>query len=854
MTIQLQFLGSNTPLTKTFTLDSNGKLDKSSYPMVKNFTSFTETVSTLSEFRDAVIKHAELGRCLLKGKLDKNLIHESRAGHTAPSDKTDWIVFDIDGLPYAPDEFMKIVGYEGVEYFVQYSASAGVIRNQDNGTVNPCMNRYHIFALLDKPYSPADLKIWLKHLNLTKPELREHLGLTATNMSLTWPLDITVCQNDKLIYITPPECGKGVLDSIVKNRIFKQSSGLAAISLINDNHITLQLNQSLQLQHVKDMRSRLALPDKLPKSTTYRSIKVLANPDSATVTGIRAGREFVYLNLNGGDSWGYYHPVTNADVIYNFKDEPNYRTEVLAPDYYVLAYPRAKQAQQKSKANEAILAATQYVSEQQTIFDQQRSNNGKYHCMFRDRQTDTYFVGYHDFSDNTNYFNKVGSKDAGFDYLKQHKGSEPDPVLTWDYQYKPENQHLIDLEQNFVNKFQSTKYMSNAVKRTGLSVPVTIQRLIYSALGAEQEMYDHFINWLAVIFQHRIRTESAWVLQGTTGTGKGALFNNIIKPLIGDSNCRLVTLQSLEENFNGYAERCLVLFVDEVDTDQIKQQQQLIAKLKSWITEPKLPVRAMRTDLREVDNYLNIIMASNQPNSMRIESNDRRINVCPRQEHKLLGAKDDGQVLMRAVESELDIFADYLQSYQCDIQRARTPIENEAKQILQATTQTAIEEVAEALKSGDLQYFIDHKPDGVGTLHYTSPIFDGYGVDINDSYNKILEQAVICGSEGKRHLMKHRDIFVLFQSLVGKTPNSKAKLSSLLRHHGIDIKPQTYNGTTVRGLKILWQSSIPTQPVEKKMDVASIANTISTNPSSSDIGELIAHSREFQAAQKFKKS
>jgi len=214
MTIQLHFLAANVPLTKTFSLDDNGIIVKSPYPMAKNFTSHQENVSTLSEFHDAVVKHAAQGHCLLKGQLDRPLVNESRAGHTSPNDKTNWVVFDVDGLPLTPADFMRILGFDDTNYFVQYSASAGIIRQQDEGIISPDLTRYHIFVLLDKPYNPKDLKEWLKNLNLTVPQLKKELTLTATGMSLKWPLDISVCQNDKLIYIAPPICALGVIDTL----------------------------------------------------------------------------------------------------------------------------------------------------------------------------------------------------------------------------------------------------------------------------------------------------------------------------------------------------------------------------------------------------------------------------------------------------------------------------------------------------------------------------------------------------------------------------------------------------------------------------------------------------------------
>jgi len=186
--------------------------------MVKDFTSYEEVVADMTEFTAVVQKHAELGNCLLKGLLNNSLKNESRAGQTKADQETSWAVFDIDGLPYKPAEFLAIIGFEGADYLIQYSASAGIVNSKGESTTAQGMDRYHIFFMLDKPYSPRHLKEWLKSLNLNLPQLKNHMELTASGMSLRWPLDITVCQNDKLIYIAPPTCGKGVTDTIAGSR------------------------------------------------------------------------------------------------------------------------------------------------------------------------------------------------------------------------------------------------------------------------------------------------------------------------------------------------------------------------------------------------------------------------------------------------------------------------------------------------------------------------------------------------------------------------------------------------------------------------------------------------------------
>jgi hypothetical protein len=65
-----------------------------------------------------------------------------------------------------------------------------------------------------------------------------------------------------------------------------------------------------------------------------------ANPEPATVTGVRRARGFVYLNLNGGDSWGYYFPESNAEIVRSFKGDPPVRLSDIAPGLWERVPPR----------------------------------------------------------------------------------------------------------------------------------------------------------------------------------------------------------------------------------------------------------------------------------------------------------------------------------------------------------------------------------------------------------------------------------------------------------------------------------------------------------------------------------
>lgn len=789
MKVTFLAVADGTPLSKSYKNVTGGELESSPYPMVRNFNSYEEEIITIKQLHDALARHAAQGHCLLKGELDRPLVNESRAGHTNATMPTELLVIDNDHAhDLAPQQLADLLGLGDVDHIIQHSASSGI---------KPGHRGYHLYFLLDRSVTPPEIKVLMKQWNLTIPQLSSQIGLAKSNNALLWPLDITVNQNDKLIYIAPPICGKGISDPFPVNRfeLVKGKKRSASVEVSIDE----QTVKYFEFNKINELRAKAGLHQKrVIGERLYRDVLVAKNPDSVQVTGVKHERGFTYLNLGGGDSWGYYYPEDNPDILFNFKGEPNYLTREIAPEHYAEAKAHAKEIKlrmEDPRKDEYRAALEEMAADAEQGITQ-------LHAAFRDADSDCYFVGTIDLQERKHDLLKVKDKGRIRDYMVQHGQPYPQYIETWKYQFEPEHDFYFNWEARCLNQYIPSSYLRLARKLKQPRFPRTIRRVIMSALGGDKVLFARFINWLAVIFQHRIQTQTAWVLQGTTGTGKGILFHQIIRPVIGEDYCRLVTLSGLEENFNGFMEKCIVLFVDEVDTDQVKQMAKLLAKVKSMITEAKLPIRAMRTDLREVPNHLNIIMASNQPNSMRIETNDRRFNVCPRQEHKLLQPGEKGEELIASIRSELQDFANYLFSFPADLAEARQVIENEPKRLLQSVTQTAAEEVAEAIKTGDLQYFIDHEDKRAQNL---SKQADDHPLHRPNRYQRVIDVAKAQAANGKPHLLRHEDLNALFEHLVGDMPASKAKLTKRLDHLGIHIRPVTVEGVNARGIRVEWK-------------------------------------------------
>lgn len=756
--MKVTFLEARVPLTKHYTATS-----KEPYPNAFEFKSHTHHVKNLTHMMDLMKTHASQGHCLLKGEIQKELEWESRAGSTLPHSPTMTIVFDIDGLTSVPDidAFMAKIGLPNISYIVQWSASYGVYGNFEL--------RCHVIVFLTAASSPSALKTWLKQLNLQ--HFQTDLRLTKTHCSLHWGLDITTCQNDKLIFITPPVCTPPSIDQFTGQRI---SLVAKATDFFDFNTVTLlpaETLKGLEEAEINRLRKAAGLSERKPSQFKTKELKgetYMPNPDTATVTGHKEERGFTYLNLNNGDSWGYYHPTDNPTFIYNFKGEPTYKTSELLPDYW-----NSLQIAKKQTARSA--------------------HQGKLFLAFRDFRSADYYNGWYDQNNDELVLNTAKSERQLSDFLANYGQPVPDAVPIWSVMYDP-NKPVIDLAACTVNTFQPSMYMKFAVQRSTLVTPKPtpiIDKLIKHVFG--DDMYDHFLNWLAFSFQYRTAPKTAWVAQGTQGTGKGLLVNEVLVKLFGPSNVAQKRMEELEDRFNPHLETSLLVIIDEAQISDSGRSKMIMANLKNQITEPVVTIRRMRQTSYETPNRVGFIFNSNKPDPVVIEAGDRRFNVGEYQSAKL--QITDAEV--RAIDSELLDFAYRLQRHSVDFDAVRTPKINEAKREMQMASRTSADAVADAILNGDMSTLWDALP----TVEMS--MLDPMAAARLIPYETLIKELVTT----RRTKLSRDELSIIFNYNVGNVPSSPCKFTMYLKHHGLQIDPIRLNGKLVRGVTVNWQNS-----------------------------------------------
>ena len=169
----------------------------------------------------------------------------------------------------------------------------------------------------------------------------------------------------------------------------------------------------------------------------------------------------------------------------------------------------------------------------------------------------------------------------------------------------------------------------------------------------------------------------------------------------------------------------LFLVVDEFHMASASSSAGKMAdKLKNQITEPTITIRGMRSNQVEVESYTNYLFLTNRVDAVNIETGDRRYNIAPKQEEKLLD-KLPGiakQLDSGKLEKELYDFAGLMQTYKVDAHLAKTAINNLAKEQMRNVSMSVFEEFCQALKEGKLSYFTDILDINTATILHSNEI------------------------------------------------------------------------------------------------------------------------------------
>ena len=760
MKLDFLYAANGSPIGKTIEY-MEGAYRITPYPHVKHLNSVAvETDGSLQALHAAILEHGTKGAALMKGRLNKPLENESKAGNFDPAATTHFALLDLDfsdGFD-SIDQFLETLdpSLKNVSYIFQHSASAGA--------TNPIGLRGHIFFLLDAPASPSRIKQWLIAKNLDTPQLHERIELAANGLSLKFPLDTATNNNHVPIFIAPPTfigCDDPLGDQ--RTVLVEKTQARARIDWSASAATIAQTTKTL----VDQLRAAKGLRKKSARYAEKYNTEILVNPDPATVEIAYRDRGFTYLNLNGGDSQAYYFPDDNPKVVYNFKGEPNVYLKDIAPELY-------------RQLNEARRGPP----------PPERAS-GIQPLGFHDRLSDRYYTGFYDPNTPSVELFPVSSSEKLKGFLTQFGVDPPETIPNWVVEFDPSTNKLIDTKARWCNSFRPSIHMQTDYPVTH-EIPPAVHRVLKSVC-VDQETLDYYINWLAYAYVTRNKTGTAWIFSGTQGTGKGLMFHNILRPLFGEEQVSPILTANLEEKFNSYADGKLIVFCDEFHMDNSPNGTKLIDRIKNLITESFVNIRLMGTNPTPRRSFVNLILATNHRENLPIPANDRRFNVAPRQEIPL----QVDSAFVEQLDSEIAAFAAYLQHVEIDVDKVRKPLQNEARALsINAATNT-LDGYFEALRDGDLDYFLqfDDGPsrqvNGAPDMRY-------------DDFVKVLDKWKAGVSQEIK--VSRLDLERVF-SYIQNQSIASSKFTRMAKIRQLKLEPLFIDGVTQRGCLITFHSN-----------------------------------------------
>lgn len=727
------------------------------YPQVYQFTSYTHSITTITDFYSHLQQYSANGACLLKGTLQKPLKNESRAGSTTNTTPTQFVVFDIDRCNPSittPEQFIESClppVFRNTSYIWQWSNSAKITKHCLAG---------HLFFLLDQEINPGLLKKFITQLNFESPELESEIRLAHNGLTLTWGLDPTCAQNDKIIYIAPPIL-ENISDPIATHRITLVKKALDSVALNLADHPTTQL-ATLCTQKLQALRTTQNLPKKTAKYKTCGDEEILKNPDTAVFRGPYIdARGFRYGNLNNGNSYAYFHGLKNPKVLYNFKGEPPVFLKDIDPDYW-----------------------------HQLISDARKTATHEY-FVFRDPATDVYYTTTWDTITDRHTTYMVSNNQKALDFLKLHNQPIPESIPLWNANFNPTEDYVVDKPNQRINWFQKTSFLTST--HPIQDIPKKFRELVRHVVGYDLFMMEDLINWLAYIVQYRDKAQTAVVLHGRTGTGKGVLFTKVMQPILGKEHCPMIMLKDLDREYNEWLERGILVIIDEAQlSEEPHKAKQRINKIKNLITEQYTILNKKYLNATQVRNYANFIFVSNEHDSIWLHDQDRRFKICPRQEQPLNYTEADITLL----QQELPSIAGYLLHYPVNVTKVREIPDNTARATLIQASQTSIDEFISIIKHGDL----------ASLLQYHDEFINSKNAIYADRYRQLTESWTFKLNTPIN--ISTSDLRVVY-SFIFNTEISATKFSKILASKGIINDVSWVGNKLTRTIQITWKLDLP---------------------------------------------
>jgi hypothetical protein len=191
--------------------------------------------------------------------------------------------------------------------------------------------------------------------------------------------------------------------------------------------------------------------------------------------------------------------------------------------------------------------------------------------------------------------------------------------------FRPTHQSVSDSEYNLFHGFAGAKYLEQIDEKTKEEVEGRFTELLRVNSGCDEKVYQYQLRWFAQLVQRPdVIPGVALVWQNTKqGTGKDMTVDFIGRRVVGDAfykNIRNVETELFDPHSTA-REGTLLMKMEEADGSMNRRFDSL---LKSEITSTVATINPKGLKKYELDVFPHIVMTTNKPVPVKIETDDRR--------------------------------------------------------------------------------------------------------------------------------------------------------------------------------------------------------------------------------------
>lgn len=225
--------------------------------------------------------------------------------------------------------------------------------------------------------------------------------------------------------------------------------------------------------------------------------------------------------------------------------------------------------------------------------------------------------------------------------------------------------HFMAAEEvNAFNLYSPSKYVK-ASKPTTTTIPPSIDFLL-NHLISDEATKTSLINALAYHLKTGKAIHLGWIFVGVEGAGKGTIMH-VIEKIFGMQNFQKSKLTSFTGDKIKGAPNKLICYVDE-SADHTKMYE-VAENLKAIIGNEQYASRALYFDETTAKNHAMFFFTVNSF-GFKLSAKDRRFNIieCKTPLNRAVESTD---TFYKKIDSELQLFTDYLLSYEVNIPMTR---------------------------------------------------------------------------------------------------------------------------------------------------------------------------------------